>query len=168
MMRGLALLLLPLGFGCGAEPATGAYTGAPTTSSNESGGERSDELRVGGDGTGFVATTIRDRHREVGQGRPAVSDVDDQTLETNDRHRLEVQVEGGHCYVAIAVGVPSVRTLDLRILDPFGNERATDETEDAFPAAAFCPSVAGSWIVELHMFNGYGRVGAQVFGSEGP
>jgi hypothetical protein len=83
------------------------------------------------------------------------------SLRTNERIDLEVSVEGGQCYVALAVGVPSVRELDLYVLDPFGQQRARDGTRDAAPVARFCPTVSGTWKVQLHLFNGYGRVAAQ-------
>jgi hypothetical protein len=129
----------------------------------DSGKARSKEHRVGGSGSGFVASRIRGRHREVGKGAKPVTGLFEGDLQTNEKKRFSVELQGGHCYVAIAAGVPSVRELDLRLLDPFGNEAGTDASKDAFPAARVCPHVAGRYEVELRMFNGYGRVGVQVF-----
>jgi len=122
-------------------------------------------FRVGGSGTDFIANSVRGRHRAAGEGRPAVTDLVVTSLRTNESREVRVPVEGGHCYVVLAAGTPSVRDLDLRILDPYGNERARDHSHDALPHARVCASVGGSWRVQVRMFNGYGRVGVQAFGS---
>ncbi len=124
---------------------------------------RAARFRVGGAGSGFLPERVRARHRVVGDGKQPVTDLLAGSLRTSDSHRIPLEVEGGRCYVVIAAGVPSVRELDLRVLDPYGNERATDGTRDAFPAASFCPSVSGRWTVEVRMFNGYGQWAAQAF-----
>jgi len=59
--------------------------------------------------------------------------------------------------------MPSVRELNLRVLDPYGNERARDSEGDAFPSVRFCPAVGGRWKLQVRMFNGYGRYALQVF-----
>ncbi|MFW5921257.1 MAG: hypothetical protein ACOCUS_05400, partial [Polyangiales bacterium] len=119
--------------------------------------------RVGGSGSGFLASKIRERHGEAGEGHRPATDLRTGRLQTGKKARFEVSVEGGKCYVVLAAGVPSVRELNLRVLDSFGNEVASDSTRDAFPAARACPSVGGRWTVELDMFNGYGKYAVQVF-----
>ena len=122
-------------------------------------------FRVGGTGSGFVNARVRERHRAAGRGRAPVTDLLGGTLRTGDERRIAVEVEGGKCYLAIAAGVPSVRELDLRVVDPYGNERARDSSRDAFPVTgSFCPNVSGRWTVEVRMFNGYGQYGVQIFG----
>jgi len=59
--------------------------------------------------------------------------------------------------------VPSMRELNIQVLDSFGNEMATDATADAFPTARACPQVAGRWRATVRAFAGYGQFGAQVF-----
>lgn len=136
---------------------------APGGAAREVRTARPSRYRVGGTGSGFVAERIRARHRAVGEGRQPVTDLVTGRLRTSEEHRIPLEVEGGRCYVVIAAGMPSVRELNLRVLDPYGNERARDETRDAFPSVRFCPSVAGRWTVEIDMFNGYGQWGAQAF-----
>ena len=127
--------------------------------------EQASRFRVGGTGSGFVNSRVRERHRAAGRGRAAVTDLVTGTLRTGGARTLPIEVEGGKCYLAIAAGVPSVRELDLRVVDPYGNERAHDSTRDAFPVTgSFCPNVSGRWTVEVRMFNGYGPYGVQVFG----
>lgn len=124
---------------------------------------RTARFRIGGAGSDFVAQRIRAKHGEVGGGRQPITDLITGTLATSERRAVSIDVQGGRCYVAIAAGVPSVRELDVRIVDPFGHEHARDETRDALPSARACPSVAGTWSVEVRMHNGYGRYGLQVF-----
>ncbi len=121
------------------------------------------EIAVGGEGTGFLPREIRRLHGlHAARGVPvdAVSMV---SLQTNQRHDATFEVRGGQCYQAIAAGMPSARELDLYVFDPFGQQRARDAGHDATPHARFCPTVAGRWRVQLHMFNGYGRLALQVF-----
>jgi hypothetical protein len=126
--------------------------------------QRASRFRVGGSGSGFVAARLRERHRAVGRGGSPVTDLLAGTLRTGDERSIALPVVGGGCYVALAAGMPSVRELDLRVRDPFGNERARDEARDAFPATGrFCASVSGRWTIEVRMFNGYGQYGLQVF-----
>lgn len=120
--------------------------------------------RIGGAGDGFLPGRIRARHQAAGEGRPPVTDLLSGRLSTSEARDVEVPVEGGRCYVALAAGVPSVRELDLRVLDNFGNERARDETRDAFPSVRFCPSISGRWQVQVRMYNGYGAYALQIFG----
>jgi hypothetical protein len=149
---------------CGDDRGTGAVQIAPTQGSEA---PPANELAVGGAGNDFIATRIRDRHREVGEALQPVTPVQSGSLQTSETARLEIPVEGGHCYVAIAAGVPSVRILDLRALDAYGNEVDADETEDAFPSVRFCAAVGGTtWAVEVRMYDGYGRYGLQIFGGE--
>jgi hypothetical protein len=154
-----------LAAGCGGNAVSRAAPSAPPPAPAVDPAE--EMSRVGGTGTDFIANRIRELHRVGGEGRPPVTGVVRGSLETAGTRHIEVPVRGQHCYVAVAAGVPSVRILDLRVLDPYGNERDTDETEDALPTVRFCPSVGGaSWKIEVRMYEGYGNYGVQVFGSE--
>ena len=125
--------------------------------------ERAPAHRVGGDGHGYLAKRLRARHGQVGEGKRPVTGVIAGTLRTGERKRIPLTVEGGKCYVVLAVGVPSVRELDLRLVDAFGKERDKDRTRDAFPAVRACPAVGGTWHLDVHMFHGYGRYAVQAF-----
>jgi len=118
---------------------------------------------LGGDSNGYLANTLRRLAGTQGlSGAVPASPFEEHDLQTNERADLNVQVEGGVCYVAVAAGMPSVRELDLYVIDPFGQQRARDSTQDASPSARFCPLVSGTWKIQIHLFNGYGRVAAQV------
>jgi hypothetical protein len=168
MMRTMLSALLFLAFclgACGDDRGTGAVQIQPTQGSEQA---PANAMAVGGSGNDFVANRIRDRHRAVGEGRQPVTPVQAGTLQTSETARLEIPVQGGHCYVAVAAGVPSVRILDLRALDAYGNEVDADDSEDAFPSVRFCAQVGGTtWAVEVRMYDGYGRYGLQIFGGEG-
>jgi hypothetical protein len=132
-------LFLAFAFGaCGDDRGTGAVQIQSTQGSEQS---AANAMAVGGSGNDFIANRIRDRHRVVGEGRQPVTPVQAGTLQTSQTARLEIPVQGGHCYVAVAAGVPSVR---------------------------FCAQVGGTtWAVEVRMYDGYGRYGLQIFGGEG-
>lgn len=139
-------------FGSGAaRPATGG--GAATAS----------RFRIGGAGNDFVAQRIRALHQQRGEGRQPATDLVAGDLRTGESRETTLEVDGGACYTVIAAGVPSIRELDLRVLDGFGNERAHDEQRDAFPSASFCAPVAGRWRIVTRVFLGYGHYGLQVF-----
>jgi hypothetical protein len=86
------------------------------------------------------------------------------TLERSETERVTFQAQAGRCYRAIAVGMPSIRALRIRILDRFGSERA-DSGADPRPSARFCPTSGGRYRAELKADNGYGGYALQVFES---
>jgi len=135
----------------------------PTEEANTAGGSGTPTIAIGGEGRGFLSREIRRLHGSHAVGAVAIVPMAQTELQTNARHDLRFSVRGGECYVAVAAALPSARELDLYVFDPFGQQRARDATQDASPFARFCPSVAGEWRAQLHMFNGYGRVAAQVF-----
>lgn len=121
-------------------------------------------FRVGGTGSGFLPNGVRRRHGAAGEGRAAVVDLDVATLATSGAREVSFPVQAGRCYVAIAAGMPSVRDLDLALLDHFGHSRGEDTSTDAFPAVRSCATVTGTWRVRITMHVGYGRHAVQVFG----
>ena len=125
--------------------------------------EGSTTIAIGGEGRGFLGREVRRLHATHASGAVAIVPMTQSNLQTNARYDVRFPVRGGTCYVAIAAALPSAREVDLYVFDPFGQQRGRDTTQDAAPFARFCPSVAGEWRVQLHMFNGYGRVAAQVF-----
>ena len=125
---------------------------------------RTRRYRIGGAGSGFLPERLRARHREAGEGLPAVGEVLAGQLRSGQHQDFPIEVRGGECFVAIAAGVPSVRRLNLQLLDAFGNERAANRTTNAFPSARICPSVGGRWTVRASMASGYGRFSIQFFG----
>ncbi len=117
---------------------------------------------VGGDGSGYVPSRLRSRHRVVGRGGLGVIPLAEGALRRSGTVEVPVEVRAGRCYVAIAAGVPSVRSLSLSVRDTFGQERATGAAAPQ-PHARFCPSIAGQWTVRVKAEVGYGRYGMQVF-----
>jgi hypothetical protein len=129
-----------------------------------SGGGDLPRFAVGGMRNDFVASRIRARHGAVGEGRLPVTDLVSGTMRTSEESAIELPVEGGHCYVVLGAGVPSVAELDLRVVDAFGTELAVDAERDAFPRARFCTLAPTRVCVTVRMFRGYGPFGLQVFG----
>lgn len=119
---------------------------------------------VGGTGSSFVARALRERHGQVGEGMVTVAPVQTGTLQRSETKRFEFRAQAGRCYRAIAVGMPSVRSLRVRFLDRFGSERA-DSGEEPRPSARFCPTTGGTYRAELKAENGYGGFALQLFES---
>jgi len=136
---------------------------ADETTADPPGETTAPAFAIGGEGTGFLPREIRRLHGLHAAGGTALQAIVLANLRTNERHDTTFTVRGGQCYQAIAAGMPSARELDLYVFDPFGQQRARDQGHDATPHTRFCPSVAGQWRVQLHMFNGYGRLALQVF-----
>ena len=124
--------------------------------------ERAEVHPVGGRGRGYVPERIRQRHRQVGEGALAVTDVLEGTLRRSQVARHEVEVRAGRCYVVIAAAVPSAQRMSVRVVDPFGLEQAESEP-DPIPHTRVCPNASGTWRIELKMELGYGAYGLQVF-----
>ncbi len=119
---------------------------------------------VGGTGTSFVARALRERHGQVGEGMVTLAPVETGNLQRSETKRFEFRATAGQCYRAIAVGMPSIRALRVRILDRFGSERA-DSGEEPRPSARFCPTTGGTYRAELKAENGYGGFALQLFES---
>lgn len=116
-----------------------------------------------GGGPGFVGDHLRALYATHGNGALPMIAVANTTLGAGERREITFPVHAGVCYVILAAGMPSVRELDLSVLDPYGNERARDTTHDAFPFVRVCPEVDGEYRILVGMYLGYGPYGLQVF-----
>ncbi|MDD5307504.1 MAG: hypothetical protein PHU25_09315 [Deltaproteobacteria bacterium] len=140
---------------------SGAYAlgvfGAPTP------GVKATE-KVGGAESDFVANRIRQLHAQLGKGRAASSAVLRGNLATGDEQVFKVRMAGGHCYTIITAGAPSVRDLNLSLVDR-GREIQSDKTNTNFPSldTSPCPAFTGEYLVKVRMFSGSGQFGVQVF-----
>jgi len=174
------LALLALAGACGGA-GTGAGDGAPgADASGTSGGEGAGAgpaggsdgpvvadvgaHPVGGQGVDFISSKLRERHRAGGGSAPVpATPVLRARLATSEASEHPVRLEGARCYQVWAVGVPSVRNLELSLVDEFGHTRARDDVDDAFPSLRSCPPVDAEWTLMMRVFEGYGPVGAQFF-----
>ena len=82
-----------------------------------------------------------------------------------ERSRVErqVTVEHGKCYVAAAASGPTVTDLDLAVRRPTGQLVAEDVRRSASARVSFCPNASGSFVLDLRMFEGRGRVRSGLF-----
>ena len=125
---------------------------------------------VGGVGTSYIAKAIRKLHEKSGQSRPAVGDFLEGSLETSKTQTFDVPLSGGKCYTVLAVGVPSVKSLEVKLVSPLGDEVASGSGSSTGAGAqvAFdttpCPKWNGTYKLTVKMFSGYGSFGAQIFG----
>jgi hypothetical protein len=122
-----------------------------------------DAFNVGGEVRDFVAGQLRRSHGRYGEGRMPVTDVDRHRGRGSSTLDMTVEVEAGQCYIVLAAGEPSVRAIRLDVRDAYANVRASAQPTD-LPHARFCPDLSGTWIVSAKIEQGYGVVGAQVFG----
>jgi hypothetical protein len=65
----------------------------------------------------------------------------------------------------MAAGTPSLRSLDLEIVDQRDNVIAEARDQGSFAMTRACASIPGQWRVRVRAFKGYGEYGLQVFGS---
>jgi hypothetical protein len=121
--------------------------------------------KVGGSESDFVANRIRQLHVQYGRGRAAISPVFRGNLSTNGEQVFEVRLQAGHCYTVIAAGNPSVKDIDVVLLDRGGSEIQRDDTRAGFTALDTdpCPRFTGRYTVKIEMKRGFGQFAAQVF-----
>ena len=141
----------------GAGPfAVGVYT--------RSAGAAAAEV-VGGGESDFVANRIRQLHAQFGMGRAAVTAVVRGNLQEGDENAFEVKVAAGRCYTVIAVANPSVKDIDVVIVDRKGAEVQRDASRAGFAvvSAPRCPRGDGQVTVRIRAASGSGQFGAQLF-----
>ena len=125
--------------------------------------EISKRWHVGGEGDGLVHKRMRkERERLDANKLPAMAFVQGE-LTTAQQAEAKFNVVAGRCYAALAVGVPSLRALELDMVDQRGGVVAQAQGGSAARAQA-CASVGGEWTVRARAFKGYGSYGLQVFG----
>ncbi|MBI2896329.1 MAG: hypothetical protein HYY06_22420 [Deltaproteobacteria bacterium] len=113
----------------------------------------------------YVGTRMQQIYAQYGQGRTPVSPIQRGNLATSATQDFSVVLQAGHCYTVIGVGVPTVTDLDMFIFDPAGTQTAQDQATDNFPIVTACPSIAGTYRVQVKMYAGSGEFGVQVFGT---
>jgi hypothetical protein len=121
--------------------------------------------KVGGFETDFIANRLRQIHAQYGKGRAAVTGVMRGNLGTSAEQVFDVRLHAGHCYTVIGVGSPSVKDIDVSILDRAGREIHKDTTSAGFTAldTAPCPTFTGNYTLKIRVSRGLGQFGAQVF-----
>jgi hypothetical protein len=121
--------------------------------------------KVGGAEVDFIANRIRQLHAQLGKGRAAVTQVVRGNLATNGEQVFNAKLVAGHCYTIVAAGAPSVKDLDVALLDQSRSELQKDATHEGFAVmdTAPCPRFTGTYVVKVRAAKGAGQFGAQVF-----
>lgn len=121
--------------------------------------------RVGGVESDFIANRLRQIHAQYGKGRGAVTGVMRGNLGTTAEQVFDVRLTAGRCYTVIAVGSPSVRDIDISVLDRSDREIQRDGTVGSFSVldTSPCPRFTGQYKIRIRMTRGSGQFGAQVF-----
>jgi hypothetical protein len=104
-------------------------------------------------------------HRELGRGRPPVTDVVRGQLGTGQEQGLTVRLSGGLCYSVIAVSRNDGVELDLLLFDRRGDPVAQDLRPRGAAAVDVCPSDSSAYRIVVRMFRGSGSFALQLFGS---
>ncbi len=120
--------------------------------------------KVGGEGDSLVAKRMRASHERMGEAKPAVMPYQEGKLATAQGAQAMFDVQPGLCYVAVAAGTPSVRSLDLEIVDQRGNIVAQALDQGSLARARVCSGLKSRWTARLRVFKGYGEYALQVFG----
>jgi hypothetical protein len=125
--------------------------------------EISKRWHVGGTGDALVQRRMRAERKLLDADKlPAMAFVQGE-LKTAEQAEAKFSAVAGRCYAAMAVGVPSLRSLELELSDQRGGVVAQVQGNSTARAQA-CASVAGEWTVRVRAFKGYGSYGLQVFG----
>jgi len=121
--------------------------------------------KVGGDQSDFIANRIRQLHAQYGKGRATISKAFRGNLSANNEKIFKVKLTAGHCYTIIGAGNPSVKNLDIVLLDHNNRELQKDKTRNSYPVLDTnpCPSFSGIFTLRAKMINGFGQFGVQVF-----
>ena len=121
--------------------------------------------KVGGAESDFIANRIRQLHAQLGKGRAAVTPVVRGNLSTNGEQVFNAKLTVGHCYTIIGAGSPSVKDLDVFLLDQSRTELQKDAAHDGFAVMDTfpCPRFTGTYVVKVRAAKGAGQFGAQVF-----
>ena len=121
--------------------------------------------KVGGAEVDFIGNRLRQLHAQFGKGRAAVTQVVRGNLATNGDQVFNAKLTAGHCYTIIAAGAPSVKDLDVVLLDKAGAELQKDAANGGFVVmdTSPCPRFTGTYVVKIRATKGAGQFGAQVF-----
>lgn len=75
---------------------------------------------------------------------------------------LQITPSGDVCYTVVAVGVSTVRDIDLSARYPDGSERSHDVADNATPLVVVCPDSTEPFDVRVAVTLGHGAVAARV------
>lgn len=117
---------------------------------------------VGGASKDLVSVRMRDIHRNQGAKTP-VMPFRAATLETAAEHSVQFEAQSGSCYLLVATGVPSLRALDLEVLDQRGHNIARSSQQTSIAMVKTCADLTGVWTLRTRAFKGYGAFGVQAF-----
>jgi hypothetical protein len=121
--------------------------------------------KVGGDGSDFIATRVRQLHAQFAKDQKAHSPFFQGNLAAGEAFDTTVRLEAGRCYTVLASGSPTVRDLNIAVRDPVGATVAEDKTHNSYPVidSGLCPSAGGAYTLTVKMAQGAGPFGVQVF-----
>ncbi len=87
-------------------------------------------------------------------------------LVPDQRVRLPLRAELGTCYTVLALGMPGLDDLNLRVLADDGEELARDVSPSRDASVQLCAPRAGDFAVEVHAAGGQGQARVAFFSGE--
>ena len=112
-----------------------------------------------------LAQRLLSAHRELGRGRPPVTDPVRGQLGTGQEQGFTVRLSAGLCYSVIAVSLMDGGELDLLLFDRRGDPIAQDLRPRGAAAVDVCPTDSSAYRIVVRMFRGSGAFALQLFGS---
>ncbi len=167
----LALALACGSGGSGSTPPTPVVTPvapvapvAPVVPTNPVLNPTTPVVPAGGD---FLAVSMQTRATQFAQGMTPVTPLFRGNLTNAATQDFQAVLQPGKCFKIIGVGGSTVQDLDLFLFDPAGTQVQQDTATDNFPVLGLqepiCPTVAGSYRVQVKMYTGQGEFAMQVF-----
>jgi hypothetical protein len=123
----------------------------------------SSRFLVGGEGEGLVAKRLRSLRDQHAPRMGAAIAVQLGKLTTAEEAEARFNVRRGFCYEAAVAGMPSLRSLDITLLDQRGHTLAQALDQGSSAHVRACAPLPGVWTVRIRAFKGYGDYGLQVF-----
>jgi hypothetical protein len=118
-----------------------------------------------------VAITMQRRAQMVAAGMVPATPMLRGTLQQGASQDFQAVMQAGKCFKIIGIGDIGVQDLDLKLFDPNGVQLQQDVETDNYPAlgveAPICPSAAGAYRLQVHMYRGSGPFGVQVYETQG-
>jgi len=118
-----------------------------------------------------IAVTMQRRAQMVAAGMSPATPILRGTLSEGASQDFQAVMRAGKCFKIIGIGDIGVQDLDLKLFDPNGVQLQQDIATDNYPAlgveSPICPSTAGAYRLQVHMYRGSGPFGVQVYETPG-
>lgn len=123
-----------------------------------------ERYKVGGEDDGALSRTVRELHAALEAKPAAVTPFTAGSLKAAESADTALQVKGGGCYTVIASAMPSLRELDMEVLDARGTVVVRNKERSGPVKLTACAELNARWVIRIRAFKGYGQYALQAFG----